>query len=90
MCDASNDKRAAIMCKHVADEGYPILRAVFDEPETDEDSGWQFHCGTLDHNSPEDARVWLVSEVIQHDRTLKDVLEYLGSTSAYRTSLESS
>ena len=51
------DRRAAIVCKHVALDGLPIQRAVRDEPTTPADSGWQFLCANRDPENPDEAKV---------------------------------
>jgi hypothetical protein len=74
------DRRAAILCSHVARQSFPILRAVCDEPEMDEDSGWQFLCGQSHVDTPDDAEVWLVFEVLNHDPSLKEIINYSPGT----------
>jgi hypothetical protein len=71
----NGDRRAAIVCSHIAENNLPILRAVRDEPEMDEDSGWQFLCGVSGEEDPEKARVWLVCEVIDNEPSLADYME---------------
>ena len=64
------DRRAAILCAHVAKNGLPILRAVRDEPTMPEDSGWQFLCGVGNDEDPDQAEVWLVCEVLELEPSL--------------------
>lgn len=66
----TQDRRAAIVCSHVAEGRLPILRAVRDEPTMPEDSGWQFLCGADHLQDGEEAKVWLICEVLQHEPTL--------------------
>jgi len=68
------DRRAAIVCSHVAEGLAPILRAVRDEPEFEEDSGWQFRCGDVDDGDSDNAKVWLVCEIIDEEPSLRDYL----------------
>jgi hypothetical protein len=62
---------AAIVCSHVAREGLPILGAVRAEPQDPADSGWQFMCYSGKDESIEEAQVWSLSQVIQHEQTLR-------------------
>ncbi|MGI8908475.1 MAG: immunity protein Imm33 domain-containing protein [Candidatus Sumerlaeaceae bacterium] len=80
------DSRAAILCTHVARERLPILRAIRDEPETEEDSGWQFHCGLDCHDNPDDAEVWLVFEVLNYDPSLNKIITCQHGSVATRSS----
>jgi len=64
------DRRAAIVCSHIAVGKLPILRAVRDEPTMAEDSGWQFLCGTSENEDPDEAQVWLIAEVLKYDRSM--------------------
>ena len=73
--ETNRDKRAAIICSHVAIGGFPILRAVRDEPTMPEDSGWQFLCGNDLHDESDEARVWLVFEVVDHEPSLQPHVE---------------
>jgi hypothetical protein len=68
-----DDHRAVIVCAHVA-LGYPILRAVRDEPEIAEDSGWQFLCDVAENEDPDDAKVWLVCEVLEKDPSIRTII----------------
>lgn len=81
---SSRDKRAAIVCSHIASRTYPILRAVRDEPEMDEDSGWQFLCCSGEDENPDEAQVWLVAEVIDFDPTLAAIVDLVPGTVATR------
>jgi hypothetical protein len=60
--DAENT--ACFSCRHVMDEGSPILRVAHDE----DDGAWQFLCGEL-HDS-EDARLVCLGCMIVRDRQL--------------------
>jgi hypothetical protein len=72
---AKQDRRAAIVCSHVALGQCPILRAVRDEPLVPEDSGWQFLCGLVGEEDPASAKVWLVMEVVGYDGSLAQFIE---------------
>jgi hypothetical protein len=72
--NVTQDRRAAIVCSHVADERVPILRAVRDEPAIPEDSGWQFLCGSVHTQDPAAAKVWLICEVLQFETSLSDFI----------------
>ena len=74
--ELSQDRRAAILCSHVAVDNLPILRAVRDEPIMPEDSGWQFRCATVeDKDDPDMAKVWLICEVLEYDPSLAAFIE---------------
>jgi hypothetical protein len=83
---STNDKRAAIVCSHVSSRTHPILRAVRDEPEMAEDSGWQFLCCSGEEEDADKAQVWLVSEVIDFDPTLRAIVGSTPGTVATRKS----
>lgn len=65
--------RAAFICRHVIESGLPVLRARYDEPVDDADSGWQFSCNL----NPEDestAVLCALDEVLQQDSSLNALL----------------
>ena len=64
----------AIVCKHVARQGSPILFACRDNPVRDVDTGWQFLCGDENHGSSE-AEVWCVAHVLEHDPSVADIID---------------
>jgi hypothetical protein len=70
-----NDSGAAIVCRHVAKLGKPILFSARDEPTTPEDSGWQFLCNSGATEDETAAEVWAVSEVVDHEPTLAEFVE---------------
>jgi hypothetical protein len=63
---------AAVVCEHIADQRCPILSAFRTEPDSPEDSGWQFFCGNYQHEDPGLARVWLLKEVLELEPSLRD------------------
>lgn len=67
-----NSSGAALVCRHVAIEGMPILLAIHDAPVRPEDSGWQFLCNS--GKDEEDAKVWALTEVIEHDPSLSEIV----------------
>jgi hypothetical protein len=73
---SEQDRRAAIICSHVATEHCSILRAVRDKPTMPEDSGWQFLCDRGKDEISAKSRVWLVCEVLDYDRSLVPFIEY--------------
>jgi|LakMenEpi03Aug12_release.lakeMendotaPanAssembly.Ray.scaffolds.fasta_scaffold1119348_1 hypothetical protein len=81
---STEDQRAAIVCSHISRRTHPILRAVRDEPEIDEDSGWQFLCCSGEEEDSDKAQVWLVSEVVEFDPTLKTIIGLKPGTVAMR------
>jgi hypothetical protein len=64
---------AAIVCSHIA-KGQAILRAVRSEPLSAEDSGWQFLCDSGEQENENQAQVWSVREVLEHEPSLKPFL----------------
>ncbi|MBL9003422.1 MAG: hypothetical protein JNJ46_04195 [Myxococcales bacterium] len=83
-----DDSGTAIVCGHIAEAGYPDLRACRNEPVVDEDSGWQFTCGASGHTD-ETGQVWSLSEEISHDDLLVDVIGLPAGSSVVRTRLSS-
>src|SRR3954465_6252918 len=81
-----NDSGAAVVCKHVAREGYPILLASRDAPVFPEDSGWQFLCDSGQDELEEDAKAWSLDEVLRHDPTLGTIVDSPEGTTVTRTS----
>jgi hypothetical protein len=65
---------AAIVCSHIAIDSYPILLAIRDEPISPEDSGWQFLCNSGADENQNLAQVWALSEVMEAEPTLKEIL----------------
>ncbi len=75
------DRRAAIVCVHVHVDRLPILRAVWDPPDDEIDSGWQFLCsGDVDHDplGVPGARIWAVQEVLEYEPSLRGWLDGSG------------
>ena len=61
---------AVVVCEHVAELRYPILRGKRDEPDFPEDTGWQFLCN---RHSPERRPLfWALEEVIAYEPSLAD------------------
>ncbi len=71
---SQTDRRAVIVCSHVASGKCPILRAVRDDPVAAEDSGWQFRCAVTE-DDPEFAKVWLVCEILNLDPSLAPFID---------------
>jgi hypothetical protein len=77
---------AAIVCTHVAKGGLPIRLARRDAPVHEVDTGWQFHCDVHDHAGDEDAVVWAVRQVVEHDPTVLPILDNPPGTAFRRES----
>ncbi len=77
-------RSAAIICKHVAREGRPILLATRDEPVEEADSGWQFTCGVVDHVAA-NAKIWAVEEVVKLDPSVLPLLDNPARSSFVRS-----
>jgi len=73
-CRVINITGAAIVCPHIATGGHPILMAIKDEPISPEDSGWQFLCNLGVNEDENLAQVWAISEVLEVEPTLKNIL----------------
>jgi hypothetical protein len=82
----SNNRHAAIVCVHVAKQGYPIMRAERDKPTMTEDSGWQFLCNSGELENESEAQVWSVSEVVQREPSLADFVGASVGTKLIRNS----
>jgi hypothetical protein len=70
--DTGDVSGAAIVCVHVAKEGYPILQAERDSPVFSEDSGWQFLCNSGRAEDESELQVWSLDEVFEHEPTLAE------------------
>lgn len=68
------DRRGAIVCYHVAKEGYPILYARRDSPVCPEDSGWQFLCYSGKEEKVDEAQTWSVDEVLEFEPSLRELI----------------
>ncbi len=67
---------AVIVCEHVAEMGYPILRGKRDEPDLPdfpEDTGWQFLCNR--HRAETRALVWALKEIVAREPGLDEFLD---------------
>jgi hypothetical protein len=81
-----NESLAAIVCEHVATGEEPILLAVRTTPEDPDDSGWQFLCSSGKEESTEEAKVWLLSEVLERSPDLAAWLDSSVGTRLERSS----
>jgi hypothetical protein len=85
----ARDRRAAIVCSHIALENAPIMRAVRDKPTMAADSGWQFLCATPANEEASSAKVWLVCEVLDQDTSLKPFINFpFGTVLTRKTKLD--
>lgn len=83
-----NRNSAAILCSHVADGSHPMLLVVRTEPENKSDSGWQVLCNAHEENW-ENAKVWSISEVLQHEPSLEDHIDAPPGTTIVRDGVSS-
>ncbi len=67
--DPSIANAGAIVCSHVV-AGEPILRAFRDKSMDPADSGWQFLCDSGADENIENAQLWTVTQVTEHDPSL--------------------
>ncbi|HID69174.1 MAG TPA: DUF2185 domain-containing protein [Desulfobacterales bacterium] len=77
-------KTAAIVCGHIAKQGLPILSAFRTEPESLEDSGWQFFCGKAEED-PDLAQVWLLEEVLKFEPSLAEYIDLQPGAQVWRS-----
>jgi hypothetical protein len=75
---------AAIVCKHVASRGFPILQAERSLPLDDVDSGWQFLCNSGLEEKIEEAKVWSINEVLENEPSLREWLALPPGTGVIR------
>ena len=69
-----DDSGAVLLCEHVAKEGKPILRGRRDQPQSPEDSGWQFRCNVASEEDIKKVQIWSVREVLETDPTLRAII----------------
>jgi hypothetical protein len=82
-----NNTGAAIVCKHVALDGYPALFASRDEPVSAEDSRLAISlCNSGENENEDDARIWAISTMLRHDPTLVGVALLPAGTTVVRSS----
>jgi len=79
---------AAIVCQHVADEGCPILSAFKDAPVEPTDSGWQFLCGSDEHQDESKFQVWSRREITDFEPSLNELVDLPVGSSISRVSPE--
>jgi hypothetical protein len=79
---------AAIVCTHVANGGLPIRLARRDAPVHEVDTGWQFHCDVHEHAGDEDAVVWAVRDLVEHDPSVLPILDNPPGTAFRRESAD--
>jgi len=80
-----SDRRAVIVCEHVA-QGAPILRGARDEPLEEADSGWQFLCNSGVFENQDNAQVWALHEVLEIDPALGEFIDHPPGTVIVRES----
>lgn len=81
---SQGDRSAAMVCTHVANQGYPILYAQRDAPLRDADSGWQFVCNAGFQESEETIKIWAIEEVLNLEPSLVNCLYLPVGTILYR------
>lgn len=71
------DRRAAIVCCHVLEDGLPILRMKRDplDPEDPADSGWQFLCDSGAPEGMDTIRVVAIQEVLGSDLSIEGLID---------------
>lgn len=81
---------AAIICCHAARGEEPIRVAIRTASEDPDDSGWQFLCASAQKELPEEAQVWLLSEVLEREPSLANWMEFPVGTRLERATATSS
>src|SRR5690349_20681796 len=79
---------AALVCRHVAEDGLPIRVACRDEPVHESDTGWQFHCDVHDHGADSDAVVCSIRELVDLDPSVLPILDHPPKTAFRRESTD--
>jgi hypothetical protein len=77
-----HSRGAVFVCNHVAKLNYPILRAIRDEPEFPEDTGWQFLCNR--HKSETRPLIWALEELVARDPNLDGYLDCAPGAEIFR------
>ncbi len=68
------DYTAAIVCEHISKQRCLILSAFRRAPSFPEDSGWQFFCGKVEEENPDNAKMWALKEVLEYEPSLCDYM----------------
>jgi hypothetical protein len=71
----STQKLGAIVCEHIVAQKSRIGRAVRTNPVVEEDSGWQFLCGTASEENSAKVQLWTVSEALDLEPTLSAIID---------------
>ena len=74
----------AFLCREIAVDKKPILKAVRDESIDPVDTGWQFLCGL--HVVHEEAQIWCIKSVLTIEPSLSDYLHLPPGTCLARQS----
>ena len=85
----SIENMAVIVCGHIASNRSSIGLAYKVEPDCSEDSGWQFFCGLNVEESPAEAKVWSVGEILAYEPSLLPFIHLPPNTRLRRTSNDS-
>lgn len=83
------DKRAVIVCSHVAQGIHPVSVAVRDEPLDEADSGWQIRCDVEQHGGDDPAQVWGVYEVLELEPSLAEFVDCVPGTRLMKSKVSS-
>lgn len=83
------DKRAVIVCSHVAKDRLPILYAGRSEPLELADSGWQCLCYAGFEEQIETAKVWSIDELLTFEPSLAAFIDSPIGTKMIRKNTES-
>src|SRR5260221_4225459 len=84
----TKDRRAAIVCGHVAAKSLPVLYASRDEPLEEADSGWQFTCNKHEEDLSE-AKVCAIYEVVEIEPSLAPLIDLPSGTKVIRDAPDS-
>jgi hypothetical protein len=81
--------KGAILSKSVAEGGKPILYAERSDPLDEFDSGWQFLSNDEENLTAEEARIWTIGEVLEHEPTLENFVHMREGTKLSRAAKSS-
>ena len=86
--ELTDDSGAAIVCQHVAAKGCPILLAFKNAPIEATDSGWQFLCGSDEHQDESKFQVWSCREITEFEPSINELGDLPVGSSISRVSPE--
>ena len=77
-------RAAAVVCTHIRKDKLPILQCLRGDSDDAVDSGWQFHCGVLNHENTASGEIWALREVVDFEPTILEFVNDRPGTFADR------